>query len=221
MTEPTDSESLDPSTLGRGRFFAFEGGEGCGKSTQAALLAGRLDALLTFEPGDTVIGARLRELLLDPATKGLDGRAEALLMAADRAQHVAEVVRPALHAGRDVVTDRYAGSSVAYQGYGRGLPVDGVRALSQFAHDGLEPDVVILLQVPVDVALARLRTTPDRMEAAGREFHERVVAGYEAQAVEDPDRWVVLDGSGPVDEVADTVWHAIAERTARVERVEP
>ena len=217
MTEPNDPETLDPSTLGRGRFFAFEGGEGCGKSTQAARLAERLGAVLTFEPGDTEIGARLRELLLDPATKGLDGRAEALLMAADRAQHVAEVVRPALDAGRDVVTDRYAGSSIAYQGYGRGLPVDGIRALSQFAHDGLEPDVVILLQVPVDVATARLRTTPDRMEAAGREFHDRVLAGYETQAVENPDRWVVLDGSGPIDDVAEAVWHAVVERTAEVE----
>jgi len=110
----------------RGRFIAFEGGEACGKSTQSALLASALDAVLTREPGGTVIGARLRSLVLDPATEGLAPRAEALLMAADRAQHVAEVVEPALAAGRHVVTDRFAGSSIAYQGHGRGLPVDEI-----------------------------------------------------------------------------------------------
>jgi dTMP kinase len=217
MTDGTAAtEPIEPSTLGRGRFIAFEGGEGCGKSTQAALLAERLDAVLTFEPGDTVIGARLRKLLLDPETKNLDGRAEALLMAADRAQHVAEVIRPALDGGRDVVTDRYVGSSIAYQGYGRGLPVDGVRTVSAFAHDGLEPDVVVFLRLPHEDAQARLGSSPDRMEAAGNDFHERVLAGYEAQAVDEPDRWVTIDGAGSIEEVAEAVLHAVVERTSQV-----
>lgn len=195
--------------MSRGRFVAFEGGEACGKSTQAALLAGRLDAVLTREPGGTAIGERVRELLLDPRVVGLDARAEALLMAAARAQHVAEVVAPALAAGRHVVTDRFAHSSLAYQGYGRGLPVDQVRELSTWASGGLWPDVVILLDVPDDVARARLGSL-DRFEAEGDGFHERVVAGFrEMAAVEG---WVVVDGVGPVDEVAERVWAAVRER---------
>ncbi|MEY2463958.1 MAG: hypothetical protein QOH64_2096, partial [Acidimicrobiaceae bacterium] len=114
-------------------FVAFEGGEGTGKSTQARLLAERLDAVLTHEPGATTIGMELRRLALGGQAGELDPRAEALVMAADRAQHVAEVIAPALAAGRHVVTDRYYYSSLAYQGYGRGLPLDGVRALSVFA----------------------------------------------------------------------------------------
>ena len=195
--------------MSRGRFVAFEGGEACGKSTQAALLAGRLDALLTREPGGTDIGERVRELLLDPRVAGLDPRAEALLMAAARAQHVAEVVAPALAAGRHVVTDRFAHSSLAYQGYGRGLPVDEVRELSAWASGGLWPDVVILLDVPDHVARARLGAL-DRFEAEGDGFHERVVAGFRIMAA--AEGWVVVDGVGSVDEVAERVWDAARER---------
>ena len=193
--------------MSRGRFIALEGGEGCGKSTQAALLANRLGAVLTREPGGTAVGERVRDLLLDPALVDLDPRAEALFMAAARAQHVAEVVAPALAAGRDVVTDRYAHSSLAYQGFGRGLDVAAVRALSDFATEGLWPDVVVLLDVPEDVAAGRLGTL-DRFEAAGADFHQRVVEGFRALATEEPDRWVVVSGVGSVDEVAERVWKA-------------
>jgi len=195
-----------------GRFIAFEGGEGCGKSTQAGLLAERLGAVLTREPGGTAVGGLVRRLLLDPATEGLDHRAEALLMAADRAQHVAEVVRPALEAGRHVVTDRYAGSSIAYQGYGRELPVDEVRALSRWATADLWPDLVVVLDVPADVTARRLGSSLDRFEREDDEFHTRVLEGFLSQAAADPDRWVVLDGTAAVEEVAEAVRVAVRNR---------
>lgn len=198
--------------------IAFEGGEGTGKSTQAALLAERLDAVFTREPGGTAIGSRIRGLVLDPANQELADRAEALLMAADRAQHVAEVIRPALDAGRIVVTDRFAGSSLAYQSYGRGLPLDEVEQLSRWATDGVWPDMVVLLDVPEEVSEGRLGAERDRMEEVGDGFHQRVVAGFRALAAADPDRWVVVDGTGTVDEVADRVWAAIAPRVGVVDQ---
>jgi dTMP kinase len=194
-----------------GRFIVFEGGEASGKSTQSARLAARLGALHTREPGGTAIGAALRDLLLDARTTGLDARAEALLMAADRAQHVAEVVRPALASGRHVVSDRYVGSTLAYQGYGRGLPVPALRRISGWATGDLWPDLVVLLDVPREVAVERRPRAPDRMEAAGAEFHERVAQGYRALAAA-YDRWVVVDGAGPADEVADRVWETVVGR---------
>ncbi len=198
--------------------IAFEGGEGTGKSTQAALLAERLDAVFTREPGGTAIGSRIRGLVLDPANQELADRAEALLMAADRAQHVAEVIRPALDAGRIVVTDRFAGSSLAYQSYGRGLPLDEVEQLSRWATDGVWPDLVVLLDVPEEVSEGRLGAERDRMEEVGDGFHQRVVAGFRALGAADPDRWVVVDGTGTVDEVADRVWAAIAPRVGVVDQ---
>jgi dTMP kinase len=199
---------------GRGRLIALEGGEGSGKSTQARLLAERLGAVLTREPGGTALGAEIRRLLLDPASV-VDPRAEALLMAADRAQHVAEVIAPALAAGRDVVTDRFVGSSLAYQAYGRGLPLDEVRGLSVVATGGLEPDLVVLISVPAAVAAARVGPEPDRLEAEGGGFHERVAEGYEALAVSAPDRWEVVDGEGSVDEVAERIAAAVEARLGR------
>jgi dTMP kinase len=194
----------------RGRFIAFEGGEASGKSTQAARFAAHRGALLTREPGGTALGERVRAIFLDPATGDIDGRAEALLVAAARAQHVAEVIEPALAAGRDVVTDRFTGSSLAYQGHGRGLPVDEVRRLSQFAGDGLEPDLYVLLEVPPDVAAARLGTDRDRMESAGDAFHERVRRGYAELAASEG--WVVVDGTGTPDEVEALVLDAVSAR---------
>lgn len=197
-----------------GRFLVFEGGEGSGKSTQARLLADRWGAELTFEPGGTEVGARLREILLDPATGDLDVRAEALLMAADRAHHVTTCIRPWLNRGRDVVCDRFVGSSLAYQGHGRGLDVHHVAALSAFATDGLIPDLVVLLEVPAEEATRRLMAAgkPDRMEAAGHEFHARVADGYREVAAADPSHWVVVDGAGSVAAVADRVLRAVNER---------
>ena len=185
------------------RFIAFEGGEGSGKSTQARLLADALGAVLTHEPGATALGRRIRALVLDPdGAHAVDRRAEALLMAADRAQHVAEVIRPALDAGKDVVSDRFSGSTLAYQGYGRGLDLDDLAWLSRWAAGGLEPDLVVLLDIPPDVAVGRLAGNPDRMEAAGQAFHDRVAEGYRTLAADNPGRWIVVDGTGPVDEVA-------------------
>lgn len=191
----------------RGRLIALEGGEACGKSTQAALLAAALGAVLTREPGGTVVGEQIRALVLGPTSSPLVPRAEALLMAAARAQHVAEVVRPALDAGRDVVCDRFAHSSAAYQGYGRGLALSEVLELSGWATEDLWPDVVILLDVPEDVAWAR-RGAPDRFEAEAEGFHQRVRAGYKALAAADPARWRVVDGSGTVEDVAARVQEA-------------
>ena len=203
------------------RFVVFEGGEAAGKSTQAARLAARLGAVLTREPGGTAVGIAIRSLLLDPATAGLDDRAEALLMAADRAQHVAEVVRPALAAGRHVVSDRYVGSSLAYQGFGRGLPLDEVRRLSAWATGGLWPDVVVLLDVPRHAATVRLDARADRMEAAGDGFHQRVADGYRALAAAEPDRWVVVDGTPEPAAVEAAVWAAVVERLPALAKAAP
>ncbi len=203
-----------------GRFVVFEGGEGSGKSTQARLLAERWGAVLTFEPGGTEVGQRLREILLSPETGDLDPRAEALLMAADRAHHVATKIRPALNRGKDVVCDRFVGSSLAYQGYARGLGIEEVRALSTFATDGLVPDLVLLLVVPPDEAVTRMAAAgkPDRLEAAGEEFHRKVAEAYVILAAHDPDRWVVIDGSGSVEDVEARVREAVEARLPSGER---
>lgn len=193
------------------RFIALEGGEGSGKTTQTRLLASAIDAVATFEPGDTALGAGIRAALLDPATVGLDDRAEALLMAADRAQHVAEVIRPALEQGRHVVCDRYVGSSIAYQGHGRGLDVGWVAALSGWATGGLVPDLTVLVDVPEAIASGRVSRSPDRFEGAGDDFHRRVMEGFRMQAEADP-TWAVVDGSGTIDEVAVAVRAVVRDR---------
>jgi dTMP kinase len=192
-------------------FVVFEGGEGSGKSTQAARLARRFeregrDVVATFEPGDTRVGERIRELLLD-GDAPVDATAELLLMLADRAQHVADVIRPALERGAVVVCDRYSPSTIAYQGAGRGLGVDTVERLCAAATGGVEPDVVVVLDVPEEVATARAAGPPDRLERAGKSFHERVRAAYRELA---PARgWHVVDGDGSPDEVEARVWAAV------------
>ena len=199
----------------RGRFIAFEGGEAVGKSTQAARLARRLDAVLTREPGGTPAGERIRDLLLDASVTGLDARAEALLMAAARADHVAQVVRPALHDGRDVVTDRFIHSSLAYQGYGRGLDLRELERVSVWATDDLWPDVVILIDVPESVAAMRRDQVADRFEREDPAFHRRVVDGFRRLAAADPARWCVVDGSGSIDDVGRLVDEAFDAWVAR------
>jgi dTMP kinase len=186
----------------RGRLIAFEGGEACGKSTQAKRLASDLGAVLTYEPGATSLGARIRELVLSGDRDALDAGAEALLLAADRAQHVAEVIGPALERGDDVVTDRFTGSSLAYQGYGRGLDRHFLADVSQWAARGVQADVVFLLDVPLDVATQRRHSRPDRIEAEDPAFHQRVLDGYRELAAADPDRWIVVDGTAAPDDVA-------------------
>ena len=191
---------------GRGRLIALEGVDGCGKTTQARLLADTLPALYTSEPGATALGSRLRRLLLDPDLPTVSARAEALLMAADRAEHVDEVIVPALDAGRWVVTDRFSGSTLAYQGHGRGLDLGALRALVTWAAGGLVPDLVVLVDVPVEVARRRLGASrPDRFEGLDAGFHARVRDGFLALAAEDAERWVVVDGTGDAAAVAAAV----------------
>ncbi len=195
-----------------GRFIAFEGGEASGKSTQARRLAAELGAVLTREPGGTALGLQIREVLLDLETGTIDPRAEALLIAADRAQHVAEVVRPALERDRHVVSDRFVGSSLAYQGFGRGLDLDGVRRVSEWATGGLWPDLVVLLHVSPAVAADRQGGPLDRLESENAAFHARVVDGFTRLAADEPERWVVIDGEATADEVAASVRDAVRSR---------
>lgn len=197
------------------RFVVLEGCDGSGKSTQARLLADRVSARITREPGGTSAGIQIRALLLDHSPEGasLHVRAEALLMAADRAQHMAEVVLPALAAGRHVVSDRSYGSSLAYQGYGRGLPVDEVREVSRWAMQGRLPDLNILLRVPLATVVDRLASSgaPDRLESEGTIFLQRVIDGFDALAAADPQRWRVIDGLGTVEQVQSRVWDAVSD----------
>ncbi|MDP6863120.1 MAG: dTMP kinase [Acidimicrobiales bacterium] len=192
----------------RGKYIAFEGWEASGKSTQARLLSQRLDAVLTREPGGTALGLAIRDLLLGDGPAPTE-RAEALLFAADRAQHLAEVVEPALAEGRDVVTDRSYGSTLAYQGYGRGQSIEELMRLVEWTSGGLLPDLVVFLTVGVDTADDRLGDQRDRMESEDVDFAQRVVEGFGALAEADPDRWVVVDGAGSIEEVAQRVAHAV------------
>ena len=198
-----------------GTFVALEGGEGAGKSTQLALLDLWLrerghEVVVTREPGATAAGARMRELLLDPASR-LSPRAEALLYAADRAQHVSEVVRPALERGAVVLTDRYVDSSLAYQGAGRDLARDEIARLSRWATEGLRPDLVVLLDIDPVVGLRRAGDTPDRMEAESLEFHRRVREGFLELAGQDSDRYLVVAADAPPEQVSSEVRQRLGE----------
>jgi dTMP kinase len=188
-----------------GCFIAFEGGEGAGKSTQEARLAQALTArgrtvVRTREPGGTPAAELIRAVLLDPQHAGLDPRAEALLFAAARGEHVARVVRPALDRGEVVICDRYLDSSVAYQGYGRGLGPERIRDLSLWATGGLLPDLTIVLDIDPAIGLSRLGS-PDRLEAEPLEYHRAVRDGFRAVAAQEPDRYMVVDASLPADEI--------------------
>ncbi|QGF23907.1 dTMP kinase [Raineyella fluvialis] len=181
---------------GRGLFIVFEGGDGVGKTTQGALLARHLtdlghEVVMTREPGDTAAGAVIRRLLLDPATGDLDPRAEALLYAADKAQHLAEVVRPALARGAMVVCDRYLDSMLAYQGAGRVLDMGEVTAIAHWATAGLRADLTVLLDLDPGEAVGRI-ADKDRLEGAGDDFHRRVREQFLGLAEADPDRYLVL-----------------------------
>jgi dTMP kinase len=194
-------------------YIAFEGAEACGKSTQAALLAERLDAVLTRETGGTSVGARLREILHDNDVTDLTPRAEALMTAADRAQHLAEVVEPALAAGRNVVSDRSLYSTLAYQGHGRQLAVEELRSINDWAINSRWPDLVIFLDTPDDLIDQRLSDRHlDRFEAAGDEFHERVIDGFRTMAADEPERWITIVATGTIDEVAAEINARLASR---------
>jgi dTMP kinase len=199
-----------------GLFVAFEGGEGAGKSTQAKRLADELRALgyevvVTFEPGATRVGARLREILLDPASAQLSPRTEAMLYAADRAQHVVEVVRPALERGVIVITDRYLDSSLAYQAAGRALNEGDVRRLSRWATGGLLPDLTVLLDLDPVIGLQRVTGPGDRLEAEALAFHQRVRDAFRELARRGRDRYLVVDAAR-LD--ADQVHARVMERIA-------
>lgn len=195
----------------RGSFIVVEGIDGCGKSTQVARLAAKRDAVATFEPGATELGQSLRRILLEGAVRP-DPIAEALLMASDRAQHVAMLIEPTLAAGRDVISDRYAASTLAYQGAGRGLDRLDLAELMRFATGGLRPDLTILLDLPVEDAQKRRGGVPDRMESEHTDFFERVRGGYLELAEAGGDSWVVLDATRPIADVSVAVDGALRDR---------
>ncbi len=199
-------------------YIAFEGIEGCGKSTQAVTLVERLiaagcDVVATRETGGTAIGSRIRDVLHDPTNTHLDSIAEALLIAGDRAQHRAEVLSPALSSGRLVVSDRSVHSTIAYQGYGRELPLDLVRTVNDWALGGRWPDLVILLDISHVEAMTRLRSRNlDRFEQEDESFFLRVRNGFHLMAEKDPSRWVVIDAMASRDDIAAEVWRTVASR---------
>jgi dTMP kinase len=199
-------------------FVTFEGPEGCGKTTQMHLLAGYLqtlgfEVLTTREPGSTPIGERVRAILLDVAHTEMAPAAEFLLFSAARAQHVTEVIRPHLDRGGVVLCDRYADSSLAYQGYGHRLDLEALWAITHFATGGLLPDLTFYLDVPVEVGLRRKAGGDgdawNRMEQMEIAYHHRVRGGYLAMAAGEPDRWVVVDATGRVDAVQATIRQAL------------
>lgn len=208
---PRTIEGVDIPAPSRGLLIAFEGGEGAGKSSQIRLLAQELRdrgkaVLVTHEPGATALGKQIRTLLLEQ-DEPIAARSEALLFAADRAHHVATVIRPALARGELVLTDRYVDSSLAYQGAGRTLSLDEVKQLSSWATEGLVPHLTVLLDIAPEAGLARVQvrtgqTGPDRLEREALAFHERVRAAFRELAAAEPDRYLVLDALRPVAELA-------------------
>ena len=204
--------------MSRGKFITFEGGEGCGKSTQVRRLKEALEregveVVLTREPGGTWLAEEIRRLIKDQEEDAPCDRSELLLFLAARAQLVRNVIRPALEAGKWVVSDRFSDSTLAYQGYGRGMPIDLIREANDFACEGLKPDLTLLLEVSPQTARARLRgreaatnTAADRIELAGDEFHARLRKGFAELAKAEPWRIVTIDANGSVDEVWESIW---------------
>jgi dTMP kinase len=203
-------------THDRGYFIAFEGGEGAGKSTQMEALIDWLEArgeeaVTTREPGGTPIGDRIREILLDP-DGDIDPRTEALLYAADRAEHVAKVIKPALDAGKIVVSDRFIDSSLAYQGLARGLGLEEIYDISEWATGGILPDLVLYLKLDAGTGLRRSEGSPDRIEREQGDFHERVAGAYRELAERFPERFVVIDAGRAPAGVHQDIVKAIEER---------
>jgi len=192
-------------------FITFEGGEGSGKSTQArvlhrCLLRMGLPAVLTHEPGGTPLGNRLRRWLKGEGD--IDPQAELLLFNASRAHLIARVIRPALDSGSIVICDRFAESTIAYQGYGRGLSLDLIETTNSIATQGLRPDLIVLLDIPVEQGLARKRIS-DRFEREDIAFHQRVRRGYLEMAKKEPQRWLVVDASLPKKETERLIWERV------------
>ena len=206
----------------KGVFITFEGTEGCGKSTQVCLLAERLTALghrvrTPREPGGTPVGEEIRHTLKhSPNNHAMTAEAELLLMNASRAQLVREVIRPALEAGEIVVCDRFYDSTTAYQGHGRQLNLEAVRAIIEFAVGGTKPDLTLFLQVPPEVSAARLQSRQsalppvrDRIEEADQDFFERVAQGFSIIAAREPQRVKVIQGAQPAEAVSDAIWKQV------------
>jgi dTMP kinase len=205
-----------------GVFVCFEGGEGSGKSTQARVLAERLRAegyavLLTFEPGDTPVGKELRRIVLSPETGRLSHRTEALLYAADKAEHVDTVVQPALDRGEVVITDRYVDTTLAYQGAGRELRVEEVEAVARWATHGLRPDLTVVMDVDPRDGLGRFEGR-DRIEAESLEFHDRARQSFLDLAAADPEHYLVLDAHGSVDDIAKAVLERLQPLLTKAKR---
>ena len=205
-------------------FITFEGPDGCGKTTQTALLESYLSqqgyrVLHTREPGGTRIGEQIREIVHNPENPEMVDRAEMLLYAASRAQLVDEVIRPALAAGQIVLADRYADSTYAYQGYGRGLDLDLLRTITAFATARLRPDLTIYLDIDPETGLRRRQADQgaewNRLDAATLEFHERVREGYRRLIEAEPERWVVVDGRQDVDSVQRRIREIVVARLAQ------
>ncbi len=208
-----------------GLFVCFEGGEGSGKSTQsrrlaAALEAGGHDVVLTFEPGDTEVGRALRQIVLSPETGELSDRTEALLYAADKAEHVDTVVQPALDRGAVVITDRYVDSALAYQGAGRPLAVAEVEQVMRWATHDLRPHLTVVLDLEPAAGLGRFEER-DRIEGESLEFHQRVRAAFVEMAAADPEHYLVVDARADVDTIADAVRQRMAPLLDQATRREP
>jgi dTMP kinase len=198
-----------------GIFITFEGGEGCGKSTHSKLLLKKLErhdipAVLTHEPGGTALGNQLRNLLKKRRGSPVSPQAELFLLAASRAQLVTEVIRPALEEGKVVICDRFTNSTVVYQGYGRGLDFTAIKMVNNMATRHLNPDLIILLDIPPEQGLARKRSLKDRFELEALAFHRRVREGYLKMAGAEPDRWLVIDASLPKAKVAEIIWSEVS-----------
>jgi dTMP kinase len=195
----------------KGLFIAFEGGEGCGKSTQARLLCNNLKlrnipATLTHEPGGTPLGNRIRGILKVKRDFNISPQAELLLFAACRAQLIQDVILPALDGGITVICDRFSGSTLAYQGYGRGLAPELIESINISATDGLEPDLIFLLDLEPESGLGRKHNTDnDRFEAENITFHRRVRAGYLDLAKRDPGHWIIMEAKQPVDKLGKSI----------------
>jgi len=204
-------------------FITLEGPDGSGKTTQAQLLAEWLrqegyDVVLTREPGGTEIGEQVRAVLHNPCNTAMDARAEILLYSASRAQHVAQLIRPALVAGKIVISDRYADSTLAYQGYGRGLDLEMLRAITAFATGGLMPDLTLCLDIAPEAGLQRRRSGQgewNRLDAETLEFHRRVRAGYLELAGQEPTRWVIIDADRPPEDVHAQIRSVVQVRLGR------
>jgi dTMP kinase len=198
-----------------GLFITFEGGEGCGKSTQSRLLRNRLEqqnipVVLTHEPGGTSLGTEIRKLLKRKRGSSIAPQAELFLFAASRVQLVAELIRPALEETKVVICDRFTDSTLVYQGYGRGLDLTTVETVNNMATGNLKPDLTILLDMSPEQGLARKQSLKDRFELEDLSFHHRVREGYLKMAAAEPDCWLLIDASLPEEKIAEIIWDRVS-----------